>query len=570
MSERSPWFDFAAALLLCVHASSAWSMPVSGEWIEKWRVDLGVVRDALPEIHPDPFHNVSRDEFERELDALADRVPTLEHSEIVVELTRIVARIGDGHTRLTLPLGPGIEGFFQGHSTTSPPMLTELQFHQYPVRFALCPDGLFVDQVAEEFAWARGARVVQIGSLATEDALSAVAPLIRRDNEMGVRELQPMFLAIPEILAARGVSPDGDRVALRLAAREPGASPPQAIPAPASGGVEVPIDPRGVPFGEEILLDLHAVPFGEEVVWAKAPANYRSPLSSQHLDGHFWLDSLESDRLVYLQLVEIGGDEEETTTELASRLESLLRESSADKLVLDLRDCWGGDGTMFRPLLHAILRSDQVNRIGHLFTLIDGTTFSAGGMAAVDLERHTQTLFVGAPTGASPNGYGDSRKVRLPNTGLTLRISTLYWQYSDPRDFRPWIAPDIGIEASSEDDRAGRDPALEFIAALRPSLDGANLAGSWSGRLRNGFERLDARVRMESSEVGWSAWVSMPAGELVDEPVEGLRIDLPDLRFTLLLGGETMAFSGTLYREWIFGTASYAGLTLPFALRRED
>ncbi len=91
-------------------------------------------------------------------------------------------------------------------------------------------------------------------------------------------------------------------------------------------------------------------------------------------------------------------------------------------------------------------------------------------MLADDLEKHTKTLFVGEPTGASPNMYGDAEKIVLPNSGLEVWASALHWVYSEPRDNRPWIAPDIPAEHSSADYRARRDPALEAILAYVPTL----------------------------------------------------------------------------------------------------
>jgi hypothetical protein len=74
-------------------------------------------------------------------------------------------------------------------------------------------------------------------------------------------------------------------------------------------------------------------------------------------------------------------------------------------------------------------------------------------------------LFVGEPTGARPNHYGENVEITLPHSGLHVMASALWWQYSVPSDDRPWIAPDIPAALWSEDDRLRRDPALD--AALR-------------------------------------------------------------------------------------------------------
>ena len=70
------------------------------------------------------------------------------------------------------------------------------------------------------------------------------------------------------------------------------------------------------------------------------------------------------------------------------------------------------------------------------------------------------------PAGRSIS-YGDSRKITLPNSGITVRVSTLWWQ-EDERDKRQWKAPDIAAELDSEDYRQNVDPALQAVLAYQP------------------------------------------------------------------------------------------------------
>jgi tetratricopeptide (TPR) repeat protein len=74
-------------------------------------------------------------------------------------------------------------------------------------------------------------------------------------------------------------------------------------------------------------------------------------------------------------------------------------------------------------------------------------------------------VFVGEPTGGRPNHYGDARRVTLPNSGLEVSISTLYWQDGGPMDERPWVPPDIAVDVAGADYAAGRDPVLEAVLA---------------------------------------------------------------------------------------------------------
>ena len=90
----------------------------------------------------------------------------------------------------------------QGHSKTPAPHLAELQFHQYPVRFAIDPDGVYVQRIASQHRGALGGRVVRLGQLVVEAALGAVTPTVRYDNEMQIRHHLPTHLVLAELLHA--------------------------------------------------------------------------------------------------------------------------------------------------------------------------------------------------------------------------------------------------------------------------------------------------------------------------------------------------------------------------------
>jgi hypothetical protein len=109
---------------------------------------------------------------------------------------------------------------------------------------------------------------------------------------------------------------------------------------------------------------------------------------------------------------------------------------------------------------------------GKLFVITSRRTFSAAQMLISDLESWTNPIFVGEPSSSRGNAYGDSKRLVLPNHKVTVRVSTLYWQYMDPRDTRPWITPDVAAPLTVDAYKAGRDPALEAIArfVLEPSL----------------------------------------------------------------------------------------------------
>ena len=104
-------------------------------------------------------------------------------------------------------------------------------------------------------------------------------------------------------------------------------------------------------------------------------------------------------------------------------------------------------------------------RFGHPGPLHPGALMIAMQLV-VDLERRTPAVFVGEPTGGSPNQYGDAISVALPRTGLTARVATVSWETAGPGDERTTLEPDVAVPADSRAFFAGRDLALEAALDL--------------------------------------------------------------------------------------------------------
>jgi hypothetical protein len=282
--------------------------------------------------------------------------------------------------------------------------------------------------------------------------VAAVRPLIGRDNEMGVRFAAPYLLVMPEVLHGLGLVDDLDRVPLVL---ERDGRREDVVLAPA--GVS-PLMARDTDRSWEPLpgwVDARGAPDGWPL-WLRQPGN------------KFWFAYLGPARALYVQFNEVGDKPDQTVAQFADSMFAFARAHPVDRLVLDLRLNGGGNGELNRPLVLGLIRADSLRGRGHLFVLIGRRTFSAAQFLVSDIERWTDAIFVGEPTASRGNQYGDSYRIRLPNSGVTVRVSTLYWQLSDPRDLRPWTPPEVAAELTFDDYRRNRDPALEAALAWAP------------------------------------------------------------------------------------------------------
>ena len=400
--------------------------PLTAAEAARWRADLRFLAAEMPRRHPNLYHTLSRAAFTGAVRRLDARIPSLARHEVILELARLAASVGDGHTNVAPARDPAIG------------------FHALPLRLYLFSDGLWIRAADSAHAGLVGWRVVRIGRASADGAVAAVAPIIARDNAMGVKFVAPYLLVMPEVLQGLGLIDDLERVPLvlereghRQAVVLGPAGPAPLMARDTDRSWEVPdgwVDARGAP--------------DRWPLWLRQPGN------------KFWFQYLSDERALYVQLNEVGDKPDETVAAFADTLFAFARMHRVERLVLDLRLNGGGNGALNRPLVLGLVRAESLDVRGHLFVLIGRRTFSAAQFLVTELENWTEAVFVGEPTASRGNQFGDSYKLTLPHSGVTVRISTLYWQLSDPRDTRPWTPPELAAELSFADYRANRDPAL--------------------------------------------------------------------------------------------------------------
>lgn len=394
---------------------------------DRWRFDLDYLLRRGERIHYDLYGRVSRIELQVEFEDLKTRVGALEDHEIVAGIMKILGMLGDGHSVVL--------GYEDGRPA----------LRAFPIDMYLFSDGFYVRGAREEYRSIVGGKVLRVGRLSAEEALRAVRPYCSVDNGMGVKSWSAYLLKVPEVLHAQRIIEDPLQAAYVIET--------------ATGETVT------VQLAAEDAPHMHAGPFRSDFVYAHQLAGGTPPLYLRNLDEAHWFEHLPGRKMVFAAYNVVGPDGDETVAQFAERLFAFINANAVDYLVLDLRHNGGGNNTLNRPLVHGVVRCDRINRKGHFFVITGRRTFSAAMNAAVELERNTEAIFVGEPTGSSPNFVGEVSPTTLPCSGLRVSLSSLYWQGSLPNDHRTWIAPSIPAPLSVRDFRDNRDPAMEAIFA---------------------------------------------------------------------------------------------------------
>ncbi len=180
---------------------------------------------------------------------------------------------------------------------------------------------------------------------------------------------------------------------------------------------------------------------------------------------------LPEDRIIYFQFNSVRDHPTESLADFTERLFGFIDEHEVAKLVVDVR--WNGGGNTFLelPLVRRIIGS-SLNARGRLFVIIGRGTFSAAQNFAGMLNKFTEAIFVGEPTGSSPTFIGETVEFELPYSKTRGNVSDLLWQGTWPMDYRIWIAPTLYTPPTFAAFRANRDPALEAILACHEHLPG--------------------------------------------------------------------------------------------------
>lgn len=462
----------AAAGLLLIPAPSTVHAQDSRE--AQWRADLQVLRAQLETRHPDLYHSMPPERFRSELRRISENVASHRDDEVVIALARLLAGLGDGHTLVPLMWD------------------RSLGYGRLPVELARTAEGVSVLAADSSLTGLAGSRLLCIGSLPATAALDSLATLVARDNEWTPLTRAAEYAAVPEILHGLGITDSADRARLLVE------------------------DPRGV--RREVVV--HAVDREATIRWDHGAYEDAAPWLDRREDP-YWLTVLPGDSVAYVQFNRADRDkEEESLAAFGRRLLERVRDGSVRRIVLDLRWNRGGSRWRARHLLGALIAAEHAlghprssrarDPTGHLVTLIGPNTFSAATQFALDLELHTNTAFVGLPTGGKPNHFGEVGRFRLPRSELEIRHSVYYHQATHARDTRPAIFPDRRVRWTADDVLEGRDPVLEAALAWRP--------------LPPARGELERRIRDDGVDAALS-WLDSLAGE----PAPTLRITEGDL-----------------------------------------
>ena len=431
----------------------------------KWQEDLRFLQKRIHEDYDFLFRKISKQDFDLAVEELHSAIPEMEDHEVIVGLARIVALFQYGHTSLSL-------GNWRGSNANG--------FHQLPYNLYQFSEGVYVQGVHKDYAKALGAKVLQIGDKSIEEALALIRPSVPAENDQFYKAYGIFNLGIPEVLHAQGVTKSTKEVTLKL--EKEGKTfdlifkPIQTSHFPGSYGL---IQQQGD--------------------WLDARASDTTPLWLKHLDKRYFYEYLEDSKTLYVRQSQVLDESDKTIADFYAEVFDFVDKNEVDRMVIDLRLNGGGNNYKNKPVVTGLIKATKVNQPGKLYVVLGRRTFSACQNLVNELENYTEAVFVGEPTAENVNFFGDNRSEVLPNSQLSVRLSYLWWQDKDPRDSRPWTAPQLAIDLSFEDYQSNHDPVMAAI-----------LDYQWEAEPMDHIQALFMQGKMEELTVAARKYVKDP------------------------------------------------------------
>lgn len=375
----------------------------------QWKDDLDQLVIQLPKLHKNAFHTISKEEFQHQVSMLSRKIELLNDDQIITELMRLVALIGDGHTHLDLPQS----------------------LDRYPLEIAQFDNEYRVIVTNEKYVDVLGLRLLAIENLPIDTVHKKLTLLVPNgENKDRTLFTSLQYLGSPEILHGLKIIKKKTEVLFTFLNDK-------------GDTVEKNIQPANLRNSSFKMLP-----------------NKNIPLMLQNFQQAWWTKYLPEKKAIYFAL---NAYPNRNIFEIKSEeLSRLIDSTNAEKLIIDFRRNQGGDFDLFRSFLLPTFKSkSNLSKKGSIYVITGPATFSASMVNTIDLKNELNAIQVGLPTGARPNSYSEHGDFMLPNSHLRISYSIEYYKFANEADTA--VVPDKIIKQNWTQYINGADPCLDWI-----------------------------------------------------------------------------------------------------------
>ena len=382
---------------------------------DRWVEDIEFLSLELCQRHKNLFFSKIEKDFYLEIENLKGNVHNFDDYEIQIELAKIVASIGDAHTCVS----PYVR------------VLLPLELYWFS-------DRIYVIRTIPEYKDILYCKLTNINDVHMDEVINTLSLIVSYENESYLRSQLPKYLPAIELLYGLEIVDEIDSIG--ITAEDMSGNKREVI-----------IKPLAIAESREKLKS--NINFTEE---------NNLPFYRKHCDKYYWFEYIKDFKTVYFKYNACRENSDKDIITFERELIEFINENAVDKLVIDLRNNFGGNSTLLDSFIEKLKICNKINKKGNLFIIVGRETFSSALLNVFSLKEKTNAIFIGEPTGGKPNCYGEVERFSLKNFGLVVSYSTEYYKIIKD-DNLPSFFPDINIELTIENYVNNEDPCLDYI-----------------------------------------------------------------------------------------------------------
>lgn len=381
-----------------------------------WLEDITYLSLELPKKHKNLFFQKKKEDFFKEIDILKTNISFLSDFEIKLEIAKIVASIGDAHTSVPLQIN----------------LLLPFELYWFS-------DGIYIITAPLEYKEILFCKIIKVNGIPIEEVINVLSSIISYENETYLKSQLPKYFPAIELMYDLAIVDDVDSLDLTF---ENAANEIRTLK----------IKSMSLRESREKL----------NIIKNDEVNNINLPLYRRYRNKNYWFQYIDYSKTVFFKYNVCRDMLPKDVLTFCTELIQFIKDYDVEKLVIDLRNNFGGNSSFLDPFIEAIKQCNKINKKGSIFVIIGRETFSSALLNALSLKENTSAIFLGEPTGGKPNCYGEVQRFTLKNSGLTVCYSTKYYKIIDD-DAMASLMPDVSIAFTIQHYINNEDPCFKYI-----------------------------------------------------------------------------------------------------------
>lgn len=386
------------------------------QWVDKWKQDLNQLREELPKKHLNLYFEQSEENFFWEIDRLKEELDDgdMDHFVVISNIARIIASFKDAHTTLYIP-----GKWF------------------LPFDFYWFMEGIYIVGGMSRYSSLIGCRVTHINDIEITEVISRLRTVIAYENESFLKSQLPKYIRVGEVLYGLGLIDNLKEMSI------------------------------GVEYGDGIATKIQIETYTEDELSSgyidlDSLLDNKPPLYRSRSGEHYWSQYLPNENIYYINYNCCKNMNDSGAIDFFSGALAEIQSLNISKVVVDLRNNFGGNSKLLEPFIQGIKDWTGDNDNRRLFTIIGRDTFSSALLNAYSLKNDAAAILLGEASGGKPDCYGEVQYIELLNSRLRIRYSTKYYDIIEDES-QESLFPDIKFDIRFNDYIRSRDTVMEYI-----------------------------------------------------------------------------------------------------------